>query len=104
MILRTLSDNEEKIIEELFRRKQEHEATLAYATTTRKLVLHKWNGKHPVEDNTESITLPKGSTLKIVSISRLGFFGLTDDLNARRDYLDCLDFNDASIENIRREI
>jgi hypothetical protein len=98
---RKLSPEEEAVVKELWRRKCTYEDTQAYVTTTQELELHKWNGVHPVEENTTIIKIPSGTILKIVMVSRFGDFGLTDDLKAVQGYLTRVGWEDDSITDIR---
>lgn len=45
-----------------------------------------WNGKHPVDDNSTYRTVPAGTTVKIVMVSRFGDVGITEDLSAEHGY------------------
>lgn len=110
---RELTEEEEAIVGELWKRKcaqTDFEAvergdpilpTHAYVTTNADLILHNWNGHHPVEENTTEVTVPAFSTLKIVMVSRFQDFGLTDDLDAQNGYQIRIPFNDARIVNLR---
>jgi hypothetical protein len=51
-----------------------------------------------------AIDIPAGATLKIVLISRLGDFGLTDDLTAEYGYRIRLPWDSPAITNLRREL
>lgn len=100
---RTLTPAEEALIRELYDLKAEYKPTHAYVTTTRPLPMRRWNGRHPVDENTVVDTIPAGATLKIVMASRLGDCGLTDDLNASHGYGLRLLWEDAAMTDIRRE-
>lgn len=57
-----------------------------YMTTKAPVTLRKWNGNHPVDDNTTEVVLPVGTRVKIVMASRFGDVGITDDLTAEHGY------------------
>ena len=78
--------NDAQIIHELYRRKRNFEPYSAYCTTTKPLILRVWQKRHPVEENTIEREIAPGTTLKIVMVSRLGDFGVTDDLDAKHGY------------------
>jgi len=114
---RELTASEEEIIEELFRRKYYmHECiangvpyeskndlpTHAYCTTTEPVTMRVWHGHGSKPEFTEH-TVPAGTTLKIVMISRLGDFGLTDELSTVHGYDVRLQFDSASIKDLRWE-
>jgi len=111
---RDLSPEENAIIEELWKRKLfqtdfaavargENTKTHAYVTTAGPLTLIKWNGRHPVEKNSTEHEVPVGTTLKIVMMSRMEDFGLTDDLTAETGYHVRVPWDDARIINLRWE-
>jgi len=103
METRELTADEQALIRELYELKAQHKLTHAYVTTARELPMRKWNGRHPVDENTKVETIPAGATLKIVMVSRLGDCGLTDDLTAEHGYGLRLKWEDAAMTNIRRE-
>ncbi len=98
---RKLPEPEKQILEELFKRKENRKSIHAYVTTTTNLPMRRWNGTHPVEENSKTDIIPKGSTLKVVMVSRLGDFGVTDNLEAEHGYGLRLDFDSAAFENLR---
>jgi hypothetical protein len=101
---RALTEDETAVVKELYQNKSAYKNTHAYVTVARKLVLKKWNGRHPSDDKSnwsEAIMQP-GATLKIVMVSRFGDCGLTDDLSAINGYHIRVEFDDPSITNIRR--
>lgn len=114
---RTLAPEEQAIIDELWRRKllqtdfEAHERgeeilpTVAYCTAApgSQLTMSHWNGNHPPDENTIEMPIPPGTTLKILVISRLGDFGLTDDLKAEHGYGLRVPWDDARIINLRWE-
>ena len=101
------------IIDELWRRKFNCignsailvQPTHAYCNTTEPLILHKWDGKswdtQSGKPITTAVPIPTGTTLKIVMISRLGDFGLTDDLDAENGYHIRLGWESEQITNVR---
>lgn len=92
---------EDDIIKELYQRKAKHELTHAYVTTTIPLPMHRWSGKHPVDENSVTDMIPAGSTLKIVMVSRMGDCGLTDNLDAENGYGLRLNWDSGAMTNIR---
>ncbi len=101
MNTRTLSQVEKDIIEQLYREKQLFKPTHAYVTTTQELSIKRWNGEHPVDENTKIDKIPANTTLKIVMVSRLGDCGLTDNLNAEYGYNIRVEFDCAAIKDLR---
>jgi len=99
---RNLTDDEIGVIKELYQNKNDYKDTHAYVTTSTEVILKKWNGIHPPENNTVDFKVPPGTTLKIVMVSRFGDCGLTDDLNAVIGYHLRVDFDDPSIKDIRK--
>lgn len=65
--------------------------------------MSEWNGKHlpSIEANMRTYLVPKGSTLKVVMVSRFGDCGLTDDLETDYGYGLRLDWEDAAMTDIR---
>jgi hypothetical protein len=98
---RELNAREQEIIKTLYELKAKHRATIAYVTTTRELPMQRWNGKHPVDENTKTDLIPAGSTLKIVMVSRFGDVGLTDDMKREHGYGLRVDIEDPAITDIR---
>ena len=109
-----MNEREKAIVKELYRAKSNHIACIAagkrieiehktaYCTAAKDLIFNKWNGHHPVEKNTKDVKIPKGTTLKIVMVSRFGDCGLTDNLKADHGYHLRVDFDDdGDIEDIR---
>jgi len=96
-------DSREEIFDELYRCKANFETKSAYCAATKPIELHKWNGRHPVEENEEIVTVLPGSTLKIVMVSRFGDCGLTDDLEAKNGYGTRVDIDSPLITNVRWE-
>jgi hypothetical protein len=99
---RQLTPAEDALINELYAAKARFQNTHAYVTTTEPLPMTDWNGRHPVEENTTKRTIPAGSTLKVVMVSRFGDCGLTDDLAADNGYGLRLDWEDAAMTDIRK--
>lgn len=99
---RDLSDFENVILDELYAAKAAYKQTHAYVTTTRELPMTHWNGLHPVDANQTTKTIPTGSTLKIVMVSRFGDVGLTDDLDAVHGYGLRMEPDDDALTNLRR--
>ena len=83
---------------ELYARKERHEPTHAYVTTTEVLTLSKWQG-HQQRDII--VQVPPWTTLKIVMVSRFGDVGLTDDLTAENGYHLRLDPRSKALANLR---
>lgn len=101
---RTLTPQEEEVVEQLYKHKRAFESYCGYVTTAKPLTLKKWNGKYPVSDeNHENVEVPPNTTLKIVMVSRLGDLGLTDDLKAVSGYHIRVDIDSDSIKDIRSE-
>lgn len=98
---RTLTVAEETVLHKLYTAKELHLQANAYVTTTQELPMTEWNGRHPVEKNQTTRTIPAGTTLKIVMVSRFGDCGLTDDLEAEYGYGLRLDLVDPAITDIR---
>ncbi len=94
-----MTSDEETIVRELYRTKFRK----AFCTAAKDLTFRKWNQIHPVEENTTEYMIPKGTTLKIVMVSRFDHFGVTDDLRAVSGYRYRGDWNSGDIENIRWE-
>ena len=96
----------ERIRNELYRKKSNHEQYHAYCTVRKPLVLKKWNKVYPVDENMTYQQVNPGTTLKIVMVSRLGDFGVTDDLEASHGYHLRLDWDTDSVSGFRltREI
>jgi hypothetical protein len=101
MTSRIFTDAEQVVFDHLWSQKQKHRDTHAFVTTTKDLTLKKWNGKHPPEENMKACPVKAGSTLKVVMVSRLGDFGLTDDLTADYGYHLRLDWTDPAITDLR---
>ena len=108
---RKLTLRDEKIIKELYERKQnfikvcigdkkEILPTHAFVTTTEPIIPNKWQG-HGKTPAFIDETVPAGHTLKVVMISRFGDFGLTDDLSAEHGYHTRVPLDAASIKNLR---
>lgn len=100
--LRQLTNHEHEVVRSLYLAKSEYRDTHGYVTTTEPLEMEEWNGKHPVEENTTRHTIPVGSTLKIVMVSRFGDCGLTDKLDAVNGYGLRLQWNSPKITDIRK--
>ena len=98
---RQLTPAEEEMLRELYEAKAAHKHKTAYCTVARPLVLHKWNGSHPPEQNMTDVVVQPGATLKIVMVSRLGDVGLTDDLDAENGYHLRVNPEDGEIGDIR---
>ena len=96
-----MTDTEEAIVRELYRSKAAFEHKTAYCTSLETLEYRKWNGTHPVDDNTEVGTWPTGMTLKIVMVSRFDDCGLTDDLDTLTGYHCRVSWDSGKIGNIR---
>lgn len=97
---RQLTAEEDLVLKELWRRKQAHEAPQGYVTITEPVPLGSTDDKGPWGPNPKRIA-PAGSTLKIVMVSRLGDFGLIDNLKAEYGYEVRLDWEDAAMKDIR---
>ena len=104
MTIRILTEDEEAVVKDLYQKKSEYKETTAFVTTVEEVILKKWDGHHPSNDEShwEIVVIPPGRTLKIVMVSRFGDCGLTDDLNAVHGYHIRLNFEDPSITNIRK--
>ena len=79
------------VLTELYRQKEERplHAYHAYCTAVKPLVGKVWRHPDPLSDQEwESLDYPiaAGTTLRINMVSRLGDFGVTDDLSAERGY------------------
>lgn len=46
----------------------------------------KWNGRHPVDENSQKGVWPAGTKVRVVMVSRFGDCGITDNLQAERGY------------------
>jgi len=100
---RKLTAKEELVLRRLYIAKEGFKHETAYCTAARGLVLHKWNGQHPVPENSTDVPVPAGTTLKIVMVSGLGDCGLTDDLDAQHGYHLRVDPDGDEIADIRTE-
>lgn len=49
-----------------------------YATTTKPLKMSRWNGEHPVEENSTEHEAPAGTTVLVTMASRFGDVGIRD--------------------------
>lgn len=94
-----MSQEEETIVRELYADKL---GKWAYCTAAAPLPFRRWNGVHPVEENTTEGVWPVGTVLKIVMVSRFDDCGLTDDLTAKRGYQCRVKWDSGMIKNIRR--
>jgi len=76
-----------------------------FMTTRSKVELHKWNQRHPYEENVTLVELPIGTRVKIVMASRLGDVGITDDLEAETGYHARIDIGEINtlFENFGNE-
>lgn len=97
---RELSAVEEKVITELWHRKQGSIPTKGFVTATAPVPMGSKDDNGPWGEKPARI-IPAGQTLQIVMISRFDDFGLTDDLAADYGYEVRLDFDDAAITDIR---
>ena len=88
---------EEAIIRSLYADKSKK----AYCTAAKPLWFRRWNGIHPVDDNTTEGEWPAGITLKIVMVSRFDDCGLTDDLTAMNGYQRRVSWGSGEITDIR---
>ena len=98
---RTISNRESEVIRGLAAAKSEHKHKTAYCTANVDVTLGIWNGRHPPQENMTQVVVKKGSTLKIVMISRFGDVGLTNDLDAEHGYHTRVEPDDGSIVDIR---
>jgi len=96
-----MTDAERAIVKQLYQAKAERRSIPAYCTAAQPLTMHRWNGKHPSDENTTIETVPAGTTLRIVMVSRLGDCGLTDDLEAEHGYQTRADWESGLISDIR---
>lgn len=71
-----------------------------YVTTAQPLVMSCWNGQKPIDKNILYKTIPKGTVLKIISISDLNDCGLVD--NNDPCYSTRVSLNSNAITDIRR--
>ena len=101
--IRSLKQSEKETIEKLYGEKEDRGClnSSAFVTAAEDMILQHWNGDHPVGPNTKEVHVSKGSTLKIVMVSRFGDCGLTDDLEAYSNYGIRLYWNDAAMTDIR---
>lgn len=97
---RQLTAEENAVVDELYRRKQRHEMTHGYVTTTEPVPMGSKDDKGPWGGNPDRI-IPPGTTLKIVMVSRFGDAGLTDRLDADYGYDVRLDWEDAAMKDVR---
>lgn len=97
---------EEALIDELYRCKAQYHPYAAYCTTTGPMILRKWDGiRRDAKGEAIEIeeVIPAGTTLKIVMVSRLDDFGVTDDLTATHGYHCRLFWDTMTVKDIRRE-
>ncbi len=94
---RDLSHDEQDTIVELKKRRI---PTRGFCTVVERVPLGSTDGKGPWNGNPDRWAEP-GTTLQIVMVSRMGDFGLTDDLKRDFGYDVRLDFEDAAIKDIR---
>lgn len=93
-----MTATEEIIVRELYADKM---GKWAYCTAAAPLTFRRWNGIHPVEENTTVGVWPAGTVLKIVMVSRFDDCGLTDDLTAQRGYHCRASWDSGQIKDIR---
>lgn len=100
---REISSDENALIDALYKIKASHRPIRAFVTTTAEIPFgDKPGGKGPWNGDYLKL-IPAGTTLRICMISRMGDFGLTDNLDAEYGYGVRLVFEDAAIDNIRLE-
>lgn len=98
---RQLSEEELALLSSLQLAKGRHQPIEAYVTTTREIPYgSKEGGKGPWNGDYEKL-IPAGTTMRVVMVSRMGDFGLSDDLQATHGYGVRLDFESALITNLR---
>lgn len=85
---RKLTSSEEEVVDGLYKKKSEYKDVSAYATLTKDLSHNDYSGK-------------AGQTVKIIMVSRLGDFGLTNDLSRINGYQVRLDVESDYLKNIR---
>lgn len=98
---RELSPQEESVVRALYEAKGRHQDMTAYCTAAKPITISHWNGRHPVEENTQEVVVAPGATLKIVMVSRLGDMGLTDDLSVQHGYGARKDTHSSFLSDIR---
>jgi hypothetical protein len=98
-----MSPPDHPVIVALWLAKQQGKHLTAYCTSTVPIQFQRWNKRHPVAENITFDTVPAGTTLKIVMVSRLGDVGLTDDLTAEYGYQVRVYPEDGEIVDIRWE-
>lgn len=63
-----------------------------------------WNWEHPYAKNTTTKTLPVGTHVRVIMVSRLGDIGITERLEATNGYdarIQCQNINNIVIECIK---
>lgn len=100
---RELTEDETALISALMRAKAQHKIIRAFVTLTEPTPYgSKQGGNGPWNGDYEKM-IPAGTTMRICVVSRMGDFGLTDNLEADHGYGIRLDFDDAAMTDIRRE-
>jgi hypothetical protein len=97
-----MTQDEQQILDELYRRKLAHEPYAAYCTASEPLGLKYYTGRW-VDGKPEmrDVSIDTGTTLRIVMVSRLGDIGLTEHLEAAYGYGIRLPLDSEKITRIR---
>ena len=98
------TDAECNLIDTLYHLKSERKSYAAYCTATTELRMQRFTGKWDKQGAImETYTVPQGTILKIVMVSRLESFGLTDDLTAENGYSLQLMWDTQDVKDIRKQ-
>ena len=79
--------NDSKVNIESWRPHRPETWTHKYASLTRPVLMQyytgSWDGRNPVM---RDVQCPAGTRVRVVMVSRLGYLGITEDLNSDRNY------------------